>query len=234
MATASVGDTGGGCQAPTPALLTATPGHGEVSITWSDEHSADAEVAGYYTYYDQANKGQSIADVGLTTSYTDTGLTNGQQYCYKVTSYKAECESEFSNILCATPSNQTQADAGVISPLETGEWTGNGRNRTFVLKTIFDAGNAVTIQGYVEDAATGQPVADAVVDLLITGPESVVLTSGPSAADGMFEVTWNTKAPNKRGQGGTTPGNYTATVKGITADGYLWDGVETSTGFTIQ
>jgi hypothetical protein len=37
-------------------------------------------------------------------THTDTGLTNGQEYCYKVTSYHdATCESGFSTILCAPP-----------------------------------------------------------------------------------------------------------------------------------
>ena len=235
MATAAIGDTGGGgCEAPIPTMLTATPSHQQVTIDWSDEHGGDPAVSGYYVYYDQADKGQYVAQVGLTTSYTDTNLTNGQQYCYKVTSYHdAQCESDFSNILCATPSNQIQSDIAVTT-LETGVWTGKGKNRQFVLTSSFTRGDSIVMQGYVEDVATGQPVADALVDIQITGPESAQLTSGPSAADGMFEVTWNTQAPNKRGQGGTAPGGYTATVAGVIADGYVWDGVATSATFTLD
>jgi FtsP/CotA-like multicopper oxidase with cupredoxin domain len=91
------------CAAPTPTLLTAVPADGQVTITWSDEHTADTNVTGYNVYYDNA---QLVADAGLTTTYTDTGLTNGQEYCYEVTSYYATCESGFSNILCATPNVQ--------------------------------------------------------------------------------------------------------------------------------
>ena len=36
------------------------------------------------------------------------------------------------------------------------------------------------------------------------------------------------------GDGGTTPGNYTATVTNITATGYLWDEVPTSVNFTLE
>ena len=235
MAQATVGDTGGGgCEAPIPTLASATPGNQQVSVTWSDEHSADAGVAGYFIYYDQSDKGQFIDQVGLTTSYTDTGLTNGQQFCYKVTSfYDATCESDFSNILCAVPNNQGQADVGV-STVETGKWTGKGKNREFILTNLFSRGDSVVIQGYVEDVSTGLPVANAVIDIQVSGPETHALTSGPSTADGMFEVTWNTQAPNKRGQGGTAPGGYTAAVTGVTADGYTWDGVATSASFTLE
>jgi hypothetical protein len=95
---------GGGCTAPVPTLLSATTGNRQVTITWSDEHTADPDVIGYEIYYDQAGKAQLLASVGLTTTYTDSGLRKGVEYCYKVTTrYDASCESGFSNILCATP-----------------------------------------------------------------------------------------------------------------------------------
>ncbi|HEY5668827.1 MAG TPA: hypothetical protein VIS10_02440, partial [Anaerolineales bacterium] len=78
------------------------------------------------------------------------------------------------------------------------------------------------------------PVANATVNLQISGPENVSLTSQPSDTNGMVEVSWQTVAPNKRGQGGTTTGTYTVTVTNVTATGYTWDGVTTSTTFTIQ
>jgi hypothetical protein len=95
---------GGGCTAPTPTLLSATTGNRLVTITWSDEHTADPDVIGYEIYYDQAGKAQLLASLGLTTTHTDSGLRKGVEYCYKVTTrYDASCESDFSNILCATP-----------------------------------------------------------------------------------------------------------------------------------
>ncbi len=233
MAQASIGDTGG-CTAPVPTLLTATPGHQQVSLTWSDEHSGDPAVTGYRVYYDQAAKGQFRAETGLTTSYTDTGLTNGQQYCYKVTSfYDPSCESDFSNVLCAVPNNQGQAQVGV-ELLETGYYSGKGKAKTWVLSDLFQAGDAVVVRAYVVDGSTGLPVANATVDLEISGPETHLLSSGPSDTGGIAEATWQTQKPNRRGQGGTTPGLYAATVTGVAADGYSWDAVATSVSFTVQ
>jgi hypothetical protein len=60
------------------------------------------------------------------------------------------------------------------------------------------------------------------------------VSSTSSDATGMAEATWQTKSPNKRGAGGTTPGTYTATVTNVTATGYTWDGFPAEVTFVIQ
>jgi hypothetical protein len=236
MTSAAVGVPPTGCTAPTPTLLSAEPGHTEVALTWSDE-SANPMVAGYKVYYDQAGKAQLIADINdpAGTTFTDTGLTNGVEYCYKVTSYyDATCESAYSGILCAIPQSQGQTtDPAGVSEMETGIYTGKGKTKTFTFQISFNAGDDVVIRANVLDGVTGSAIADATVDLLITGPESLTLVTGLSDATGAAEATWPTQAPRKNNPG-TTPGAYTVTVKGVTAAGYHWDGVTTSTTFTIQ
>jgi hypothetical protein len=236
MSSAVVGTPPTGCTAPTPTMQLVTAGNAEVTLTWSDE-SADAMVAGYKVYYDQAGKAQLVHDTvdPGTTSFTDTGLSNGLEYCYKVTSYyDVTCESGFSNILCAIPTNQGQAtDPAGVSTLETGIYTGKGKSKTFTLQTSFTAGDGIVLRAYVVDGITGLPVADATVDLLITGPESLTLTTGPSDASGMAEATWQTKAPGRKNPG-TAPGDYTAQTKNVTATNYHWDGATTSADFAVQ
>lgn len=151
----------------------------------------------------------------------------------EATALYADCESPYSNVLCAIPNNQGQARAGV-DRLITGSVTGNGKNKQFQATTTFSAGDQVIFRAHVVDNSTGLPVAGATVDLAIAGPEATTLTTGLSDADGVAEATWNTQPANKRGQGGTTPGSYTATVTNVAAGGYSWDGVETSASFTIQ
>jgi hypothetical protein len=227
MASASVGAPA--CTAPVPELLSAVPGNSQVSLSWQSGTGA----VGYRVYYDQAGKSVFIFDTGSVASYIDSGLTNGSEYCYKVSSYDAACESGFSNVLCTVPTNQGQAtlDASVTT-LATGAWSGKGANQTFTVTSTFTAGDTVTIQATVVDQ-DGQPLPGATVDLLITGPESLVITSGTSDANGIAEATWNTKAAKGK-SAGTTPGTYTASTKGISANGYSWDGVATSATFTIQ
>jgi hypothetical protein len=86
----------------------------------------------------------------------------------------------------------------------------------------------------VIDESTGLPVANATVELTVDGPEPQVLSAGPSDAGGIAEATWSTRAPNKKGQGGTSPGTYTAIVTAVSAQGYTWDGTTTSVTFTLQ
>jgi hypothetical protein len=227
MAQASVGVTEPppACEAPTPTLLSADTASGQVTLIWSDE-SADQALSGYNVYYDQAGKSQFIADVALATSYTDAGLTNGQQYCYKVASYYADCESGFSNIICATPEAPGQDTlVDVVDPLVTGlyETTGKGKNQVtvFVTTDTFNAGAEVVILATVQDDG-GLPVANASVEITFNGPETVTVTTGNSDVDGLAEAVWNTSAPNRKGNGGTAPGAYTATVTSVTGGGLVY------------
>jgi len=222
------------CTAPIPTLLNATPSSSQVDLAWSDESAAGG--VSYSLYYDQAGKAILIADQLAGTSYTDTGLTNGTECCYKVTSYDGTCDSAFSNIICTTPNAPGQTQE-VGATLSTGryETTGKGQNKVtvFVETTTFTAGDGVVVRALVLDG-NNLPVQNATVNIEITGPETTALVTGPSDADGLAEAIWNTLAPNKRGQGGTAPGSYTATTTNVTATGYIWDGTMNSTSFIVQ
>jgi hypothetical protein len=239
MASGIAGTPPTACAAPLPTLLSATGGQTQVTLEWSNE-PADPPVSGYKVYYDQAGKAQLRADAGYVLSYVDTALTNGVEYCYKVTAYDDTCESGYSNILCATPQNQGQTTpaAGVSSDpadnaMLTGTKSGKGNNQTFTQTTSFTAGDAVVVRTQVTDS-NGDPISNATVEIAIGGPETVTLNSNPSGSDGWAESTWNTQSPNRKGQGGTTPGTYTATTTNVTASGYHWDSVTTHTTFTLQ
>jgi hypothetical protein len=229
MAQAVIGTPPTPCTAPAPILLSTDAASGQVTVNWTDEHTGDSNVVGYTVYYDQADKSQFLTDLDLETSFTDTGLVNGQQYCYKVTSKYEDCESEFSNILCATPEapGQGTVPAGVAS-IETGYYSGKGKSRTFNPETTFAQGAEVTFQVTVMDQ-NGAAIEGATVDLSITGPSSLAVSSGTSDADGIAEGAWKTTTR----KGGTPTGLYTATTTGVTATGYEWDSVQTLTTFEI-
>jgi hypothetical protein len=84
-----------------PGNLAAAAGNKQVALSWSPGTGALT----YNLYYDQAGKSQLIANVN-GTSYTNSGLTNGQLYCYKVTSLNECGESGFSDVVCATPTTK--------------------------------------------------------------------------------------------------------------------------------
>jgi len=101
------------CEMPgAPQNLTATAGRRSVTLNWSA--GTPAPTGGYRIYYDQAGKLQFRASVGPdTTTYKDSGLSRGTQYCYVVTAWH-DCngdgvfdpgidnESVVSNKVCAT------------------------------------------------------------------------------------------------------------------------------------
>jgi hypothetical protein len=153
-----------------------------------------------------------------------------------MTSVTSGCESEDSNVLCATPEPQQQGQAGA-SQLETGryETTGQGRNRVtvFVTTATFAPGDGVVLRAVLVDAATGQPLEGVSATLAITGPETASVSTGLSTTDGVAEGTWQTSAP-RRNQPGTATGTYTATVTDVSGSGWTWDGVPTSTTFSLQ
>ena len=215
MTSAAIGVPTTVCTAPTPTLVWATPGNQQIDLAWTDL-STDPEVTGYRVYYDLAGKAQWIADIidPAVSTYTDSGLTNGLQYCYKVTSTYAACESDFSNILCAIPKDQQLNSIGVNALVTTPG-------------TVFKTGDLVTFEATVIDG-NGVPTAGAVVNLVITGPTSLTLTSGASDASGIARATWQTNK-GKKGRG-----DYTVTVTDVTLDTYIWDGVQTNTTFTVQ
>ena len=236
MASATVGDTPSSCTAPIPSLLMAVPGHAQVTLDWSDVHAGDTSVQGYTVYYDQSGKAQQVTQTGTVTTYTDSGLSDGQSYCYKVVSRAGSCESGYSNVLCAVPNSQGHAQLDTAN-LATGiyQTSGKGKNRTVVYTETseFAPGDDVIIRVQVSDRDTGLPVQNAVVEITVTGPETLVVSSAPSSADGLAEATWSTQPPNKRGQGGTATGSYTAILDGVTAEGYSWSGGPLVVGFTL-
>jgi hypothetical protein len=228
----------GPCDIPTPTLESATPGNRQITLSWSDE-SSDPDVRGYRVYRNSHSSVAwlLIADAGLSTSYTDTNLTNGTTYGYKVAAYGAECESGFSNALWAVPNGPPLAGVG---SLETGKWVKSGKGKhaatTFELTASFARGDEIVIRTRIVERETGLPLSGAVVALLISGPETHSLTSGTSDSAGYAEATWKTAAggKGKNGGTGTATGSYLARVTGVTASGHDWDGVGITAPFLIE
>ncbi len=99
---------------PAPVLLTAQPGDGQIVLSW--RAVVDPDLAGYRIYYGDrphqyfgtdSSSGKSPVDVGNTTTFTLTGLTNGKLYYIAVAAYNSSQPSEqggFSTEVAARPS----------------------------------------------------------------------------------------------------------------------------------
>lgn len=91
------------CPPPAPAITSAVPGDGQVTISWTDVQGADS-----YSLYWDTDPDVSAADaeipVGSETTYLHTGLTNGTTCYYVVTAVSATTgESALSAEVGATP-----------------------------------------------------------------------------------------------------------------------------------
>ncbi|NMA26028.1 MAG: hypothetical protein GX936_10255 [Clostridiales bacterium] len=65
-----------------PQDLTATPGDGQVALSWTAPSSDGGSAITKYQV--SKDNGANWTDVGLNTTYTFTGLTNGMAYTFKV------------------------------------------------------------------------------------------------------------------------------------------------------
>jgi large repetitive protein len=83
--------------------LAATPGDGTVALTWQAAQDPGTPVTGYEVEVSPPPGGQQITDVGVTTSHTFTGLTNGTQYTFTVLARNALGSSPWSLGVTAIP-----------------------------------------------------------------------------------------------------------------------------------
>ncbi|MGH3136875.1 MAG: fibronectin type III domain-containing protein, partial [Gaiellaceae bacterium] len=129
---------GGGTAPSAPLNLAASAGDTQVSLTWSTPSSdGGSALTGYRVYRGTSPNPTSALtpDLGLVTSFQDSGLTNGQTYYYKVSALNAVGESPLSNEASATPTELVPPAPLVAlddfnrpneSPLSGGGTWGNG------------------------------------------------------------------------------------------------------------
>jgi hypothetical protein len=94
---------GGGTPPPAPTGLTATAGNAQVSLSWN----ASSGATSYNVKRSTTSGGPftTIATGVTSTSFTNTGLTNGTTFFYVVSAVNAAGESGNSNQASATPQN---------------------------------------------------------------------------------------------------------------------------------
>jgi YD repeat-containing protein len=92
--------------------LTATAGNAQVSLSWNVPANGGSAITGYKIYRGTASGGETYLTTVTVTSYTNTGLTNGVAYYYKVSAVSAVSEGAMSDEASATP----QAPSSPPSP----------------------------------------------------------------------------------------------------------------------
>ncbi|GAA2500897.1 hypothetical protein GCM10009858_44000 [Terrabacter carboxydivorans] len=135
-----------------PTGLTASPGNGQVSLSWTAPASnGGVNITSYRVYRGTSSGTETLvtsggcSGVGTAPTCTDTGLTNGQAYYYKVSAVNSIGEGNQSSETSATPNGcpaqqllgntgfetgtaaPWSASTGVVSssttePARTGSW----------------------------------------------------------------------------------------------------------------
>ena len=141
---------GGGAGVPAvPAGLQASAGNTQASLGWS----ASANATGYYVKRATTGGGPYTQITGTgSTSFTDTGLTNGTKYYYVVSSYDSAGQSANSAEASATPTaapaipsapSGLQAAAGNTQVALT--WNSTNGATSYNVKRATTAGGPYTI-----------------------------------------------------------------------------------------
>jgi fibronectin type 3 domain-containing protein len=101
---------------PTPTNLAATGGNAQVALTWSASTGATS-----YNVKRSTTNGSGYVTVSspTSTSYTDTGVTNGTTYYYVVSAVNGTGESANSSQVSATPSAPTANVTITVDPTKT-------------------------------------------------------------------------------------------------------------------
>jgi len=174
---------GGGAGAPAaPAGLQASAGNAQVSLSWS----ASANATGYYVKRSTTSGGPYTQIAGTSsTSFTDTGVTNGTKYFYVVSSYNSAGQSANSAEASATPTGSV-----TIPPVPSGllaspgnaqvslTWNGSNGATSYNVKRATTTGGpytqvaAPTATGFTDTGLTNGTTYYYVVSALNTAGES--------------------------------------------------------------
>jgi fibronectin type 3 domain-containing protein len=132
-----------------PTNLAATAGNAQVSLTWT----ASSGAASYNIYRSTTSGGEGSTPIATgvgTTSYTDTGLTNGTTYFYQVAAVNTGGTSAKSAETSATPSTQVFiGEQTILSSVDSN----NGNWLIAQLATLSQAATIQSLSLYASTAA---------------------------------------------------------------------------------
>jgi len=165
----------------------------------------------------------------------DASSLSPGRHTIEVTAASASGTSTDSIAVNLVQSQKTYLSGATI--IDVGKYVTGGTKRNptkeFRNDLPLNPGDTVVFKLKLQSMNNGGALGGGTAELNITGSVSLLLTSAISNSSGVAEATWKTSAPNKRGTGGTPTGTYNATIAGVTAAGYTWDGVPNSKGFSI-
>ncbi|HUR02366.1 MAG TPA: M28 family peptidase [Nonomuraea sp.] len=180
------------------ATLSATAGTGQVALSWQGV----AGVTNYVVERAAGGCGGTFSGIASTTtgSYTDTAVTSGSTYGYRIRT----CPFQVSNCVAATPAAGANFTIAA-SPASLTVVRGNSGNSTITTAVSGGFNNAVAL------SATGQPAGVTVsftpssIAAPGAGTSTMTMAVASSTATGTYTITVT-------GTGGTTSHTTTVTL----------------------
>src|SRR6516165_2416296 len=240
-----------------PTNVTATGGNGQVALSWSASSGANS-----YDEKRSTTSGGPYTTVAspTTTSYTDTGLTNGTTYYYVVTAVNTAGESSNSSQVSATP--QPGIPAAPTNATATGgngqvalSWSASSGATSYNVKRSTTSGGpyatvaSPTTTSYTDTGLTNGTTYYYVVTAVNTAGESsnssqVSATPQPgipaaptnataTGGNGQVALSWSASsgATSYNGKRSTTSGGPYATVASPTTTSYTDTGLTNGTTY---
>ncbi len=104
-----------------PQNLQATPGDGQVALTWeAPAYGGDSPILNYRVYRrEEYGSFDFLVQIGNILAYTDTGLTNGLRYSYRVSARNQIGEGLGSEEVVATPARVPDPPLGLAAVAES-------------------------------------------------------------------------------------------------------------------
>jgi subtilisin family serine protease/fibronectin type 3 domain-containing protein len=158
-------------QPPVGPVASAAAGNGTVTLTW--ELSPSIDVDGYQVYRStsEMDPGDLVTTTALsktTTSFTDTGLANGQTYWYSVVAVDFSGIKGYSNRMSATPTGGTQPPVDTEKPSAPTNVQASASDKAVNLTWAASTDN-VGVTGYTVYWGTGSTEPTTWNEITVTG-----------------------------------------------------------------
>jgi titin len=147
-----------------PTSLTATPASSEVSLSWSaPDDDGGNEITGYFVEYHDGDESWMLVATVSSAEHVVTGLSNGTEYSFRVSTYNDAGTGPVSSTAVSTP--RTTPGAPTVNSLTPG-------NTTITVAFTAPAsngGSAITSYEYIVGAGSWTAVGSTSSPFTITG-----------------------------------------------------------------